>query len=311
MPNKFPQAKKFGFPRVLSRRNTIPANALARSIVSRQISRQISRQVSRQEKPLYETNNSAICYADFIQSLKKVGIQQKDIIFVHSDISVFGKLCTPSRSFLLKNLINALKETVGKTGTIVMPTFTYSFCKGEAFDVNNTCSNVGVLTEFFRKQPKTTRTTHPIFSVAIWGKQKKELVKISKDSFDADSIFGKLHQLNGKIIFLGAPFRSCTYLHFIEQAHGVPYRHIKSFKGKIKAGGREYKDEYTYLVRYLDRDVILDTTKLENYLLNKKLMSEVKLGNSRILMVESATLLKEGCRLLDKDIYFFLKKAPK
>lgn len=263
------------------------------------------------QKALYITKNKTIYYSDFVRALKECGIKKGDTIFVHSDISVFGKLYNLDRASLLKSLIDTLKESVGKTGTIIMPVFSYSFCNNELFDIKNSKSTVGVLTEFFRNDPDVIRTTHPIFSSAVWGKYKNQLSKISKDSFDADSIFGKLYQLKGKIVFFGAPFRSCTYLHYIEQAHGVPYRFLKTFKGKIKNGDTEYEDEYTYLVRYIDRNIILDTKRLEEHLLQNKLMKEAQLGNGKILMIKSDTLLKEGYSLLDKDIYFFLEEVPR
>lgn len=262
-------------------------------------------------KALYETENQKIYYADFLRVLGNVGVKKGDVVFVHSDISVFGKLCLLDRVALLQNLVDVIKESVGNEGTLIMPTFSYSFCRNEIFDVANSKSTVGVLGDFFRRQPDTIRTIHPIFSVAIWGRHKERLSDISHDSFDADSIFGKLHRIKGKILFFGAPLRSCTYIHYIEQAHGVPYRYLKAFKGKINNGGREYEDEYTYLVRYLDRDVILDTQKLESYLLEKKKMQETALGNGRILAIGAETLFKEGCGLLNKDIYFFLKQIPK
>ncbi len=265
----------------------------------------------RLTQPLYEVDGKRIYYLDFVNALKKVGVDKEDTIFVHSDISVFGKLAALDRNFLLQTLIDAIKETVGEDAIIIMPTFCYSFCNGELYDVANTKSIVGVLTEYFRKQPDVSRTIHPIFSVVIWGKHKNNLLNIGKDSFDKKSIFGKLHQMNGKIVFLGAPFQSCTYIHYIEQMHGIPYRYMKTFKGKIRMGDMEYKDEYTYFVRYLDKNVIFDTSRLEKHLLEKGLIKEVRLGSGRILMIESDVLFKEGCKLLDQDIYFFLKEEAK
>ena len=262
------------------------------------------------DRPLYMDDNNKLFFSDFVDSLKSVGINRSDVIFVHSDISAFGKLCVFDREFLFDILIDAMKMAVGEDGTIIMPTFTYSFCKNQNFDITNSKSIVGVLTEHFRKQPAVCRTNHPIFSVAIWGKYKKQLLQTGKDSFDKDSIFWKLHHLNGKIVFFGAPFQSCTYIHYIEQSHGVPYRFIKSFKGKIKGGNREHLDVCTYFVRHLDRNIITDLSRLERYLLEMGYMREVRLGSSKILMIEADILFNEGTRLLEQDINFFLNKAP-
>jgi len=259
---------------------------------------------------LYEVDNKNIYCSDIIDSFKKAGLQEGDTIFVHSDISVFGKLKTTDRGFFLEALIDAIKETVGVSGTIIMPTFTYSFCKNETYDVRNSKSDVGTLSEFFRKQSDVIRTNHPIFSVAIWGKNKSKYIDIGRDCFDNSSIFGKLHKDKAKIVFFGAPFNSCTYIHHIEQMMPIKYRYFKTFKGKIKMDDNEYEDEYTYFVRHLDKNVILDTTKLERYLLNNNLMKQAILGNGEILVIDSDLLFDEGTKMLKKFPYFFLKEAP-
>ncbi len=266
--------------------------------------------MKKKETALYSSKGDKINKSNFIKSLKSVGVKEGDTIFVHSDVSVFGKLATLDRNLLLSSIIDSIREVVGNDGTIIVPTFSYSFCKNEIYDPSKTKSTVGTLTEYFRKQKGIIRTTHPIFSVAIWGKNKQYFANINHDSFDENSIFGKLHKTKGKILFLGAPFVSCTYLHYIEQMHGVPYRYIKKFKGKIK-NKKIYKDEYTFFVRYLDRGIIFDTRKLEKHLIKKEVMKETMLGNGRILMVESNDLFNEGMKLLDKDIYYFLKEKPK
>jgi len=267
----------------------------------------------KQNMPLYITEKEKIYYNDILHSLQKVGVERGHIIFVHSDVSVFGKIGDiKNKDEFLGLILQSFKEAIGTDGTIIMPTFSYSFCRNEIYDPDSSSSKVGALTTYFRKQRDVVRTIHPIFSVAIWG-QKKEYFNsnLSKDSFDKDSIFGKLHKHNGKIIVFGSPFAtSATFLHYIEQSHGVPYRYVKTFKGIIKKGDIEYEDEYTFFVRYLDKNVILDTSRLEKYLLEKKLMREVRLGSGRILMIESDVLFKEGYKLLDHDIYFFLKEKP-
>ena len=83
---------------------------------------------------------------------------------------------------------------------------------------------------------------------------------------------------------------------------------MKKFKGKIIDRDKEYEDEYTFFVRDLEKDGVLETTKLEKYLLEKVFMEEIRLGNGRILAIDSDTLYKEGFKLLDKDINFFLKR---
>lgn len=265
------------------------------------------------DKPLFIYNHKnnghkKIGKGDFKTILKSLGINDDDVIFVHSDVSVFGKLATFDRVFILDSFVEALQETI-PNGTLILPTFTYSFCKGEKFSIKNSKSTVGALTEHFRKKEDVSRTKHPIFSVSIWG-NKNGFLDIGKDSFDKKSIFGKLHKKNAKLLFLGASFQSCTYMHYIEQMHGIPYRYIKSFKGKIVDNNEEYEGEYTFFVRYLDSNVDFDMEKTEKYLLNNGFMKKKQLGSGEILLIESKVLYKEGFKLLDKDIFYFLKTKP-
>jgi len=261
--------------------------------------------------PLFRAKGFNIYYSDFINALRESGVRKGDIIFVHSDVHVFGRLGNTDHDFILNSLIKCLKETVGDSGIIIMPAFTYSFCRNEVFDVEKSPATVGVLAEYFRKQPDVSRTEHPIYSVGIWGKDKSEWLNIGKDSFDSDSIFGKWYKKKGKLVFFGASFQSCTFIHFIEQSYNVPYRYIKKFGGIIRKDDKEYEDECTFFVRYLDRNVISDFTKFENYLLEKKLLKEVKIGHGKISTIEADALYREGYKLLERDLYFFLKEEPK
>jgi len=263
--------------------------------------------------PLYiAKKNKKIFFEDLVFSLKKGGVREGDIIFVHSDVSVFGKIGeVKNRYDFLKLVSNSLKETVGEAGTVILPTFTYSFTKNEIYSPKSTPSMVGALTEYFRRQKDTIRTIHPIFSVAIWGKEKKFFNSdLSKDSFGEKSIFGKLKQKNGKIVFLGAPFQSCTFIHYIEQLFGVPYRYSKTFSGKIETETGVYHDDYEYFVRPLGKDVRLGLDKFKEYLLEKGYMKSIKLGDGEILIIDSEILSREGIERLKEDIHFFLKNIP-
>ena len=254
-------------------------------------------------------DSEKIYYADIVDALCSANIEKGDIIFVHSDVSVFGKLGNVrDRDKFLDMILNAFKEAVGSEGTIIMPTFTYSFTKGETYCPETSPSTVGVLTEFFRKQSGVARTIHPIFSAAVWGKEKAYFTEgLSKDSFDDDSIFGKLRKKKGKLVFFGVDFHAMTFLHHIEQKHVVPYRYMKSFTGRIKVGDKEYEDTYTYYVRYLDKNVVTDASRFERYALECGALKEVKLGYSAVKVARSNDIFDVGYQLLDKDIFFFLK----
>ena len=69
-------------------------------------------------------------------SYKKVGLKKGDIAMVHSDLRTFGKIgdVTDKERFI-GLILNAFLNVLGKEGTLVVPTYTYSFCRNQVFDV--------------------------------------------------------------------------------------------------------------------------------------------------------------------------------
>jgi aminoglycoside 3-N-acetyltransferase len=260
---------------------------------------------------LFKTGNSLLSVDNFVDALRNVGVNDGDVIFVHSDISAFGMPLSFEKDLLLKGLFDIFKKVIGDTGLLILPTFSYSFCKNEIFDVQNTRSTVGSLTEWFRNQEGVIRSKHPIFSVAYKGNKgySVDLQNISTDSFDRQSIFGKLHKLKGKIVLFGVDLETVTFIHYVEQFHGVPYRYHKKFKGVISDNGRQYPATYSFYVRNEAVNPILDLANFGSYLTDRNLLKKVKVGNGVISVVDSDVLFVEGLKMLNKDINYFLKKG--
>ena len=131
--------------------------------------------------------------------LSECGIGSGDNVLVHcSWRNMYNYDGTP------EDIIRMLKELVGSDGTILMP------CYGadrSRFDVDNTPSNAGVLSEVFRHQTGVLRSHCSHFSVAGFGKNASILLEDhfnSKYGFDECSPCYKLGKYsNGKVLFLG------------------------------------------------------------------------------------------------------------
>lgn len=262
---------------------------------------------------LYVFRDRKIRCQDLLKALRELKIKRGDIIFIHSDLSVFGKIGeVRDRAEFMSLILKAFEDVVGEEGTIIMPTFTYSFCNNKAYDLDLSPSTVGVFTEYFRRQKGVVRTVHPIFSVAIWGKEKKFFnTGLGRNSFDQNSIFGKLYKKRAKIVFFGASFQSCTFIHYIERIFGVPYRYHKIFYGNIINKKRVFKAQYDYFVRPLDKNIKTDLSRFEKRLIKKRLMNKAIMGAGEILVIKSKDLFEEGIGALEKDLHFFLKTKQK
>ena len=260
---------------------------------------------------LFRCGDSTISQQDFIDALAAAGLKRGDVCFVHSDMGQFGLPQSLDRRQLLESMAAVFFESVGPAGTVVFPTFTYSYCNGEVFDVDRTATKMGALNEHFRKLPGVRRSAHPLFSVAAWGRHKDQITDVSDDSFDADSVFGRLHRLGGKLVFFGVPFQTCTFVHYIEQALGVPYRYLKTFTGTRIDAGKSSESQCTYYVRRLDANVVTDLGRLERELTARGLMRCVRLGGGgAIQVVEADDVFDTGADLLRQDVFALLREPP-
>ncbi|MBW2975077.1 AAC(3) family N-acetyltransferase [Candidatus Woesearchaeota archaeon] len=258
-------------------------------------------------KAIFSYNGKKYSSIDILKSLREVGIKEGDSIFVHSQLKYFGKIIsdTPRNKFI-GSFIDSLKASVGREGNLIMPAFSYTFCKKEDFYPDTTPSTVGVITENFRKADNVKRSIDPIFSVAALGPKSGYFTDVGTNCFGKNSIFEKLYQNNVKMVFLGERF-DITFMHFVEQKLDVCYRFIKKFKGKIKIGNQMKEFEFYYNVRPLDKSIEYDLDKIARYFMSCGILQEARLGNSKIRCVGSVDAFASLTQAIRKDIHFLLK----
>lgn len=167
--------------------------------------------------------------------INHLDINSGDIVYICSDIT--GLLLNARKNedkFDPEIFIDSIINKVGFEGTILFPTFNWNFCRNEKFDIVNTPSQCGALTNVALKRNDFERTQHPIYSFSVWGKDKKKLVKMKNDSsWGADSPFDYLYKNNAKNLFVGIDYKNgFTMDHYFEQKNNVEYRYHKNFKGE-------------------------------------------------------------------------------
>ncbi len=238
------------------------------------------------------------------EKLKGLGIKQGDVICVHSHLMSFGKPLLKKKDFL-NAIVETLFEVIGKEGTLIMPTFSYSFCKNEIFDVEKTPSDVGVLTNYFRTEQGIKRTWHPIFSFAISGAMCEDYLDIGPDAFGLDSVYGKMIRDNGKLIMLGAN-KGYTFYHLAEEHVNVRHRYFKNFSGEIITSQKSYITEVPYFVRNLTMRSELDEEKLAKYLIETKCQKQIAFAKGTLAAVECKKMYDYICDALRTDQERFL-----
>lgn len=226
-------------------------------------------------------NNKMNEYEIFLKQTQKafleIGICKGDLIYISSDLTQM--LCIASKllsnkikkdiDIILRDFIDIIKTLVGPNGTILIPTFSWDFCRKGKYDINNSESEVGLFGNWVLKNANSfIRTKHPIYSFAVWGKYSKELADMDNhDGWGEDSPFAFMRQHKAKnILFNVSMDRSFTFLHYVEKCLGVPYRYIKDFEGiYLDENGIESVRTYSMYVRDLNinSQQVTDESKLK------------------------------------------------
>jgi aminoglycoside 3-N-acetyltransferase len=236
-------------------------------------------------------------------ALYSIGIKPGGVVLVHPDAIVAAQFPDMPDEQRLDLVIEAIDAAIGSNGTLVMPAFSYSFTKGEVFDIRNTPSAVGMITERFRTQRGVHRTADPIFSFASRGPRAQELCAIPvKECFGAESVFAALHRMNAHIINLGCSMsRGGTFVHYVETVHGVDYRYKKVFSGTIiSPSGETSECSVVYNVRDLTRRSGADLRRLQKRLEDDGKLQAATAGRSQIMAMTASDLFDTAWKMLDE-----------
>lgn len=241
---------------------------------------------------------------DLVQEWRDSGVQEGDTLLVHSSIKrTFKRYLESGVRLSPEDIIDSFIAAVGKSGTVLFPLFNFDFTKSGIFDINNTPSHMGALTEAARKYPKAVRTGHPIYSFAVIGAQSDSFEKVNNFSgYGADSPFAILLEMGGKIAVLDLPDQdSMTFYHHVEEMHEVDYRHHKVFSGSYtNSSGTTENRDYGLFVRNIEEGVLTHVNPAGELMWDKGLYSGSRPNEGSGLRVVAA-----------KDVYDFTSNIIK
>ncbi|MBL7924401.1 MAG: AAC(3) family N-acetyltransferase [Bacteroidia bacterium] len=162
------------------------------------------------------------------KAFRDIGIREGDALLVHSSLSKIGYVQGGSET-----VIRSLMHVLGPEGTLLMPSFPAAgrnkdYLESEpVFDVRNTPSAMGIISETFRKMPGVKRSLHPTDAVCAAGPlagffTASHFGRITP--YDEASPFRKLAERRGKILMLGTTLNGAgTSLHTLEDAVDFRY----------------------------------------------------------------------------------------
>ena len=204
-------------------------------------------------------------------ALQRLGIEEGDTVIAHSSFKSIGETECGAQT-----VINGIFSAVGESGNVVFPTL----CQKDWEHIYENWhldaeSDVGYLTNYFRKLPGAKRSNQATHSVAAIGPKADYITETHGQSgkrygifgdtpFSADSPWDKMYALNTKILMIGCGIRKATFRHLAE------YIFMEKYIKKVEASARceELKGQvWTYCKRgiwpHVDPEYVLSVLEAE------------------------------------------------
>jgi aminoglycoside 3-N-acetyltransferase len=216
-----------------------------------------------------------------------LGIKKGDVLYLTVDMSKiplpkievdFSRDSYKKRQYeWCEYLYSQINTVIGENGTLIVHSFSYSYIHGEIFDLKKTNSEVGPFTEYIRQKSNSIRSLHPVFSLSGVGKYAPEILSnCGRSGFGMSSPFFNLSKFNAIFVSLGTTIgESMTYLHHLEQMHGVTHRFNQCFDYKVVSEDAVVSGPWIANLRYLNTKSEPNLIKAENELINAGVVSTI------------------------------------
>jgi aminoglycoside 3-N-acetyltransferase len=176
--------------------------------------------------------------ADIARGLRALGVAAGDTVCIHSSMKSLGLVIGGPRA-----IVEVLVAAVSPDGTVMMPTYSGELsdpaewryppvpvdrldeirAQMPAYDpVRTPTRGLGQVAEYFRTYPDVARSPHPQSSFAALGARAMELVSDHPydNRFGPQSPLGRLCDVGGKVLLLGAPYDTVSLFHMIQHLVG-------------------------------------------------------------------------------------------
>ena len=235
--------------------------------------------------------------------LRNIGVKKGDFLIVHSSFKALGlKKGTP------ENVISAFLEVLGPEGTLMMPTFTYSYSGIWNVRPFNSATTPGIgnglLTETFRQYPGALRSAHPTYSVAAIGKHAKTVTqdKGKASPFGRGSSYDVAIGLGAMILLLGVGNNRNSAIHYAEIMADLPYNDIpfREFFGHTAVVKKNDQIKEISLLREYPA-CSANFGVADDYLLQHGIMKSGKIGCAPCFLMSGKEMTEAVIKRLKKE----------
>lgn len=255
-------------------------------------------------------------YNDIERAYKKAGVSKGRIVLIKTDLRLLG-LFDPKNSIgVLRAHFDALSNLIDlSVGTLVVSTSSTSICNTNIpFDVDNTPSERGVLSEFIRLVPGAIRSLHPFHSYAAIGKYAKLITSdVSKHAFGPETPECRLIAADALCISIGLHASlTCSTVHHVEMQMGVPYRYSKEYLHPVIINKQVMNELYYMYVYYRECEINRNRNVkiFQEFIDNDYKLTQVSLGRGNIYSYSMYDFYMSTIQAFKKDIYVWLDKPP-
>ena len=221
-----------------------------------------------------------LTHKELLDGFRQTSVKEGATIIVHTSYKSLGGV-----EGGVDTVIDVMRELVGAKGTVMFPAFNFqSWTEIHYFDVMETPSKMGMITEVARLRPDAKRTPHPIYSFSVLGARADEFSKADDvEAYGPNSAFALFHKLNATLISIGLDFNNTFSMHhYIEYNVGCDYRHVKEFAGVYMGYDRKPQvKKYSMFVRNNDRVKTYIVPGM-NELLAAGIIKEVQVGAAKV-----------------------------
>ena len=177
-----------------------------------------------------EEHECVVDSEQLLASFRRIGVRAGDVLFFHSSLRSFGRVEGGPDA-----VIDSAIESVSPGGTVVVPTFVQRINGAQAsysqrrvaWDIEKSPSDVGVITEVFRKRAEAVRNDDPCNSLAAIGPEAEEVMsrharcepRLSPwgpTSFGVGSPWDWLVERNAAYLLMGVGFTACSIFHYAQ-----------------------------------------------------------------------------------------------
>lgn len=209
---------------------------------------------------------------DVRTALHQAGIVSGKTVILHASLFDLGHMLD-DQGDLPQTWLNLLLEAVGPQGAVILPAFTYSYCKHKVYDPHKSLSTVNLLANHAIVTHQGYRTLDPIFSYVILPNSEAIAHKIANYQFSnicfasEHSILGLAYTLCDQPIIAEIKSKQrgadvLTVMHFVDQEINRPTRFMKKFTGTTRINGVEQPTECHYFCRVFAPNTAIDDTKI-------------------------------------------------